>query len=238
MRKSEIEGTKEKQADGSSKTKEMKIGCVFTEHPSDDAEPFRDCDSTSYIATMRRCDDFSGLLRNEAQRRGMGVVSEVVFIADGAACIWETARTNFPGCVEILDYYHASEYLTEIVNLLYAKGSKDGEIQLAAWKKDFFEDRINEVISQAQSLAEKRTCDAESVNRKINYFKNNKERMKYGTYVKKGYFYGSGVIEAGCKTLVGKRAKQSGMFWSTKGVENVMAIRAALYSNRFTSYWD
>jgi hypothetical protein len=238
MRKLELEGTKGKQADGSSKTKEMKIGCVFTEHPSGNDVPFRDCDSTSYIATMRRCGDFAVLLRNEALRRGMGLAAEVVFIADGAAWIWETARTNFPGCVEILDYYHASEYLTEIVGLLYGKDANQGDLQLVAWKTALFEDGINEVISQARRLAEKRTCDSELVNRKVNYFENNRERMRYGTYVEKGYFYGSGVVEAGCKTLVGRRSKQSGMFWSTDGVENVLAIRAALYSNRFTSFWD
>jgi len=238
MRKSELEGRKGKQVDGSSKTKEMKIGCVFTEHPSGDGVAFRDCDSTSYIATMQRCGAFAGLLRNEALRRGMGLADEVVFIADGAAWIWEIARTNFPDCVEILDYYHASEYLTEIVKLLFGKDSDQGDVQLEAWKKLLFEDSIEEVIAQVRGLYQTRTCDVQLVKLKVNYFENNKERMMYGTCLEKGYFYGSGVIEAGCKTLVGRRSKQSGMFWSTNGVENVQAIRAALYSNRFTSYWD
>ena len=58
------------------------------------------------------------------------------------------------------------------------------------------------------------------------------------TYRAKGYFYGSGVIEAGCKAVIGKRAKQSGMFWSEKGAEDVLAIRTALYSDRFDQFWD
>jgi len=62
--------------------------------------------------------------------------------------------------------------------------------------------------------------------------------MLYGTYKSQGYFYGSGVIEAGCKSVIGKRAKQSGMFWSEKGAGDVHAIRAALYSGRFDQYWD
>ncbi len=63
-------------------------------------------------------------------------------------------------------------------------------------------------------------------------------RMLYGSYKRKGYFYGSGVIEAGCKSVIGKRAKQSGMFWSEKGAEDVLAIRTALCSDRFDQYWD
>ena len=238
MRKKEVENTKGKQPDGSAKTKEVKIGCIFTQHPVDQEEPFRDCDSTSYIATMRRCGDFGGLLRKEAFRRGMGLAEEVVFIADGATWIWELARVNFPGALEILDYYHAHEYLSDIVNLLYGKQSAAGSKQLELWKQALFEDEIETIITQARSYASKMTCEEELVNNKINYFENNKHRMKYGTYKTMGYFYGSGVIEAGCKTVVGKRAKQSGMFWSTPGVENVLAIRTALYSNRFDNYWD
>jgi len=177
MRKAELESV-EGKADKDAKTKEVKVGCVFTQHPREGEEPFRDCDSTSYIATLRRCHEFGPLLRKEAYRRGMGRSAEVVFIADGAAWIWEVARTCFPGAVQILDYYHAREYLSAIVEMLY------------------------------------------------------------GTYKREGYFYGSGVVEAGCKSVIGKRAKQSGVFWSTSGAEDVLAIRTALCSDRFDQYWD
>jgi hypothetical protein len=168
----------------------------------------------------------------------MGRAEEIVFIADGAVWIWELARINFPGALEILDYYHAREYLTEIVEILFGKKSEAGARKLERWKDLFFEDKIEEVIRQARILAEAMNGDTQLVNAKINYFENNKHRMKYGTYREKGYFYGSGVIEAGCKSVIGKRAKQSGMFWSSPGLENVLTIRTALHSNRFDSYWD
>ena len=238
MRRQELEGVAGKQPDGTAKTKEVKTGCVFTQHPVEGGEPFRDCDSTSYVATLRRCGEFGTLLRKEAFRRGMGRAEEIVFIADGAVWIWELARINFPGALEILDYYHAREYLTEIVEILFGKKSEAGARKLERWKDLFFEDKIEEVIRQARILAEAMNGDTQLVNAKINYFENNKHRMKYGTYREKGYFYGSGVIEAGCKSVIGKRAKQSGMFWSSPGLENVLTIRTALHSNRFDSYWD
>jgi len=169
----------------------------------------------------------------------MGRAGEVVFIADGAAWIWEIVRTCFPGAVEILDYFHAHEYLVEIIDLLYGKETELGKRQLKRWKNRLFEDQVKTVIRQARSLAKNMPeAEQELLNAKINYFGNNQARMLYGTYKNKGYFYGSGVVEAGCKTVIGKRAKQSGMFWSEKGAEDVLAIRTALYSNRFDPYWN
>lgn len=46
-----------------------------------------------------------------------------------------------------------------------------------------------------------------------------------------------GVVEAGCKTVVGKRAKQSGMFWHIDGAQNVLATRCAVLGNLFDDYW-
>jgi len=239
MRRSELEQTKGKGEDGRASTREVKVGCIFTQHPKEGEKPFRDGDSTSYIATLRRCDLFGPLLRKEAYRRGMGRAKEVVFIADGAAWIWEIVRTCFPGAVEILDYYHAHEYLVAIVDMLYGKETELGKRQLELWKSMLFEDRIKTIITQARSLGEKLpVSEKELLNTKINYFENNQARMLYGTYESQGYFYGSGVIEAGCKSVIGKRAKQSGMFWSERGAEDVLAIRTALYSGRFDQYWD
>jgi len=239
MRRSELVEVKGKNDDGKAKTREVKVGCVFTQHPIEGEEPFRDTDSTSYIATLRRCDSFGPLLRKEAYRRGMGRAKEIVFIADGAAWIWEIVRTCFSGAIEILDYYHAHEYLVEIVDLLYGKSTELGKQQIESWKNSLFEDRILEVIAAARELGKNLSTDQQEIlDTKINYFQNNHTRMRYGTYKRKGYFYGSGVIEAGCKSVIGKRAKQSGMFWSQKGAEDVLAIRTALHSGRFDEYWD
>lgn len=241
MRKAELKETASKDPRGPAKTKEVKVGCVFTQHPEDDEDPFRDCDSTSYVATMRRCHEFAPLLRKEAYRRGMGRVGEVVFIADGAAWIWEIVRTCFPGARQILDYYHAHEYLCEIATLIFGRDGPSGKRRIERWKEMLFEDRVAAVVEEMRREAAKLSLSAEdrkSLEGKIGYINDNKERMLYGTYKASGYFYGSGVVEAGCKSVIGKRAKQSGMFWSTQGAEDVLVMRTALSSNRFDDYWD
>ena len=71
----------------------------------------------------------------------------------------------------------------------------------------------------------------------IAYFAQRIEMMRYGEFRKKGLFIGSGVIEAGCKTLVGKRLKNSGMFWTVAGANAIIAARCCLYSGRFEDFW-
>jgi len=243
MRRTELEQTpaKNPDMDPKAKTKEVKVGCVFTQHPEQGEDPFRDLGSTSYIATMRRCHEFGPLLRQEAYRRGMGRAGEVVFIADGAAWIWEIARTCFPGARQILDYYHAREYLSAIIALIFGKDQPPGIRQLERWKKMLFEDKVATVVKEMRVSARNACVGAEEreiLEGKIAYIDNNRHRMLYGTYKQEGCFYGSGVVEAGCKSVIGKRAKQSGMFWSTPGAEDVLVMRTALHSNRFDAYWD
>ena len=62
--------------------------------------------------------------------------------------------------------------------------------------------------------------------------------MRYWDYQRQGLFIGSGVVEAGCKSVVGQRLKQSGMFWSLSGAENILAIRCVLENHQFIQFWQ
>lgn len=73
--------------------------------------------------------------------------------------------------------------------------------------------------------------------KELGYFVRNVARMQYGTFRRQGLFIGSGVIEAGCKTVIGSRCKQSGMFWSAQGAENILALRCIHASRRLDSFW-
>jgi hypothetical protein len=75
------------------------------------------------------------------------------------------------------------------------------------------------------------------VEKELGYFVNNVSRMQYGTFRAQGYFIGSGVIEAGCKTVIGARCKQSGMFWGEAGAESVLAFRCIRASRRWEAFW-
>jgi hypothetical protein len=78
----------------------------------------------------------------------------------------------------------------------------------------------------------------EKIRPEADYFDNNKERMRYPSYRAQHLFIGSGVIEAGCKTIIGSRCKQSGMFWTVRGANAIPALRCCHFNGRFEGYWE
>jgi hypothetical protein len=79
---------------------------------------------------------------------------------------------------------------------------------------------------------------AEKIRTEIEYFVNNAERMRYPRFRKQHLFVGSGVVEAGCKTVIGSRLKQSGMFWTVAGANAILALRCCYLNGRFEDYWE
>ena len=78
----------------------------------------------------------------------------------------------------------------------------------------------------------------EQARKQIAYLKRNRSRMMYATFRQAGYFIGSGVVEAACKTVVGQRLKQSGMLWSLEGATHLLTVRCALMSGWFNEFWN
>lgn len=235
--KSETQGRKGKQPDGTSKGREVKLGCVFTQLRTVEAElPERDPDSTTYVASFEESVDFGGIIRQEAELRGMAYAKKVVVLGDGAPWIWEVARVNFPNAVWILDLYHAFEHVNDMAALIYPNESADTG-HAKKWRKWLKADKIDRFIRDVTDLAEANPNKNDEILKALKYFIKNRDRMLYATFRKASYFVGSGVVEAGCKTLVGKRAKQSGMFWHVAGAQNVLSTRCAVLGNLFDDYW-
>ena len=237
MRRKELEGHKGKQPDGSAKTHQVNLGCVFTQHKVDEkGHPMRDFESTTYVSSMDSVDDLGLSLRREAIRRGMGGVKQIVLLVDGAPALEKLGRDYFAGCVQIVDFYHALEHLQELLKLLWDKTHPEFEKHRAQWKKRLLKDGVQKVIAQARNIASGGS-NSEAVEKALGYFERNIARMQYGSFRRRGYFIGSGVIEAGCKTVVGSRCKQSGMFWSTPGAEKILAFRCIHRSQRIAAFW-
>jgi hypothetical protein len=232
MRKELLAGRKGKQPDGSAKTREAKLGCVFLQTEVDkEGHPVRQEDSTSYIGSFEGAPEFGLLLRQEAQRRGMDGAAKTIFIGDGAAWIWELARVNFCAAILILDFYHALQHVHGLVDAIWGKETPEGKKQIKLWKRWLLKDKAGQVVRQAKDQL-KRRLDTEKAEKEIGYLENNLERMTCGTFRKAGYFIGSGVIEAGCKTVIGQRMKCSGMFWSEEGGQGILDLRCAFLSDR------
>jgi len=240
VRLEETEGRKGKQEDQSAKTREVKLGCVFTQTHEDEAgKPIRDPESTSYVATLEPAAEFGALLRAEAFRRGLALAKLVVFLGDGAAWVWELARVNFPMAVFILDFFHAAEHLELLAEALFGEKTDTAKTRWEQWAKMLKEqpDGLEIVLREAGQALPRRGHRREAALKQIAYFESNTNRMRYAEYQARGLFIGSGVIEAGCKTVIGARCKQSGMFWGEPGAENVLALRCIQSSPRLAEFW-
>jgi hypothetical protein len=236
----ELAGRAGKQADGSAKTREVKLGAIFTQTKTDDdGLPVRDHASTTYVGSFEGAQDFGSRIRAEGRRRGLGQAAKVVFIGDGAAWIWELARVNFPAAIFILDLYHALERLHDLCTGLYGEDSPWAERMAQTWTAMLKNDQVGEVIAamrrRLQDLGAKPPGILE---KQIAYFEHHQDKMLYKTYRNQGLFYGSGVIEGGCKSVIGQRLKESGMFWTETGATSVLNLRLALKSNRWDECWN
>ena len=233
----ELEGRRGKQADGTAKTRQVYLGCVFTQHRVDEkGHPVRDYESTTYVSSFKSIDDFGPLLRQDAIRRGMGSAGQVVLLIDGAAGLENMGKDCFKGSVQIVDFYHAMEHAALVLDTLIGKSHPDYKKRLRRWAKRLLKDQVQDLIDETRQECAGQPQAAE-VEKQLGYFVRNVPRMQYGTFRAKGYFIGSGVVEAGCKTLIGGRCKQSGMFWSETGAENILALRCIHSSRRLEEFW-
>jgi hypothetical protein len=238
MRPEELEGRTGQQPEGGAKTRMAYLGCVFTQHKRDEkGHPIRDHDSTTYVSSFGSIDEFGPLLRQDAIRRGLPLALQVVLLIDGAVGLAHMGRDCFGTAIQIVDFYHALEHAGKVlVALLGRKEHPDYKLRLHRWAKQLLKDQVEKLIAQVRHECAGKS-QAQAVEKELGYFVNNVARMQYGTFRRQGFFIGSGVVEAGCKTVIGARCKQSGMFWGKPGAENVLALRCIHASRRLDQFW-
>jgi hypothetical protein len=237
MRRKELAGRKGKQPDGTAKTRQVYLGCVFTQcHTDEKGHPVRDYESTTYVSSFQSIDRFGPCLRQEAIRRGMGSAGKVVVLIDGAHGLENMGKDCFKDCLQIVDFYHAMEHAGQVLEALLGKNHPDHKARQGRWAKRLLKDKVESLIKETRQACVGQP-QAPAVEEALGYFERNIQRMQYGSFRAAGYFIGSGVVEAGCKTVIGARCKQSGMFWSRPGAENVLALRCIHSSRRLDQFW-
>jgi hypothetical protein len=221
-------------------TREVKLGCVFTQTRWDEKGfALRDPDSTTYTGAIETAEEFGKRIYREALQRGWSRARKKVVIGDGAEWIWNLVAEHFPGAREIVDLYHARQHLWAVARQLYPQE----EVQQKAWmkvhqKRLLDKGKIEKLVSELHSIATTNPQLAEKIRTEAVYFERNAERMRYPRFRRQHLFVGSGVIEAGCKTVVGSRLKQSGMFWTVRGANAILALRCSHLNGRFEDYWE
>jgi len=235
----ETEGRRGKDATGKAKTREAKIGCVFTQTKQDEeGYPIRDEDSTTYVGAIETAEAFGPRIYAEAVRRGLRQAQKVVVLGDGGPWIWGIAALYFPWATEIVDLYHAREHLAKLGKFVYGPTSAEAKSWAAARSVQLDAGDVEAVITSMKRLRPRQHNVREEVRKAIDYFQTNKERMRYAKFRSQGLFVGSGVVEAGCKTIIGLRLKQSGMRWTVNHANAIIALRCCQLSGRWEEFWE
>jgi hypothetical protein len=239
MVRSETDGRKGKQPDGTSKTREVKLGCLFTQTTTNEnGRPVRDPGSTSFVGAIETSEDFGERIEAEAIRRGLFNADKVVVLGDGAKWIRGLCELSFPHALQIVDLYHAKEHIANLCKLLFGNHDKKVLRYRTQWWRCLEEGNIEKILRQARKILPKEAESLQKVQTELHYIEENKKRMRYADFRNQGLFVGSGVIEAGCKSIIGARLKQSGMEWTVKGANAIIALRCATLSDRFEDFWE
>ena len=238
--KKETEGRRGKTDGQPAHTREAKLGCVFTQTAWDEeGYPIRDPASTTYTGAIETAEEFGKRLYVEAWKRGWSRAEKKVVMGDGAEWIWNLAEQHFPGAVQIVDLYHARQHLWDLARKLYP----NDEVAQKAWmkvhqKRLLDKGKIDKLVGALRSLCSTNPEVLEKIRTEADYFETNAHRMRYPKFRHQHLFVGSGVIEAGCKTVIGSRLKRSGMFWTVRGANAILALRCCHLNGRFEDYWE
>jgi hypothetical protein len=234
----EAAGRDGKGEDGRARTREVKLAVFFTQDKVDDeGYPVRDPGSSSYLATFEPASVFADLVEAEGIRRGAHHIRQFTILGDGAAWIWNIAAAKFPEATQIVDLFHAREHLHGLARVLEFMLGDQRESWLAARLEDLDYGDIDGICAAARAypLVGSKKDDLDKA---LGYFEHNAPRMRYKWFRSRGLFVGSGVVEAGCKAIVGQRLKLSGMRWTVAGADAIIALRCREASSEWEEIWQ
>jgi hypothetical protein len=220
-------------------TREAKLGCVFTQTTCDpEGYAIRDPDSTTYTGAIESAQDFGKRIYLEAWNRGWSQALKKVVLADGAEWIWNLAELHFPGAIQIVDLFHARQHLWELARALHPNDAVQQKRWILRQQSKLDEGQIQKLVRSLRSIDCPNPELRDKIHTEADYFARNAARMRYPEFRRLHLFVGSGVVEAGCKTVIGSRTKQSGMFWTVRGANSIIALRCCHLNGRFENYWE
>lgn len=211
--------------------REMKAGAWWT---TDERLQAR---NIHYYTDLLPAESFSDLVWTTGFHHRADQALELIFVADAAEWIWRIVEQHFPQAIQIVDWFHACQYLAPVASAAFSPGVND-PAQREAWlesvRTHLWQGRLDDVIAAcAQHIQPQLKRDDDPAQQAVTYYTNNRHRMDYPTYRAKGYQIGSGTMESGCKQIGLERLKIAGARWNEDGARKVAKARAALLSREW-----
>lgn len=220
--------------------KEMKLGRIFRERDHLDLENKPNIIRESiYVSHFGKHQDFTDKLELVVDEFE-SLKERLVFINDGAVWIANFIKSNYPKATDILDFYHASEYLHEFSKVIFSKKTQD-EKRLKWIDKQvlrLLNDKVKSVIEEIKKMTLSGQTKIIAQRKTLTYYEKNQNRMLYKTYRDRGLLIGSGPIESAHRFVLQKRMKQSGQKWTKKGGQAVANLRIFHLNNQWQTVVD
>ena len=180
----------------------------------------------AYYTSLKPAETFGELLWGTGIQHQADKADELIFVCDGAIWIWNLVKQYFPHAVQIVDWYHACQYIHAVAEALsLSQVEKDNWI--TEMKSLLWNGEAEDILQECRTHLKQVGHPAE---RLISYYTNNLERLRYADFRAKNYFIGSGTVESGCKQIVAMRLKRSGARWTYLGATLTAKARTAWLS--------
>jgi len=209
---------------------ETKLGCLFREEDRIEASKDRGQLVRRQVVAVRGTPE--QLWELLEPRVGATGEELVVVLGDGAEWIWNLASL-IPNRVEILDWYHAAEHISDVARTLYGEGTDKAAKFRAVQLERLADDGVDDVIDALRFLApHQRSAAKKNALRELEgYLTKNRLRMQYKTFKARGFHIGSGCVESAVSHVIQQRMKRVGMRWKAAGADAVIALRAIYRSH-------
>jgi hypothetical protein len=229
-----------REGEGSNDWKEVKLGRLFGSSGIEKVDKHHNkIKHSAYVADLGNSSDFCKKMDSALRGLETQVKRQLIFINDGGQWIWNWINTSYPDSVQILDYYHALEKLSNCGKLIFPN-PLDFKKWLDRQKDRLFLDQVNEIIVELGQYVASATnvSKANEIQKTLNYIQKHEQRMLYKTFIDKGFLIGSGPIESAHRVVLQKRLKQSGQRWSKDGAQNIINLRVVSQANQWHKVVD
>jgi len=244
IRAPDLAGRSGKQADGSARTREVKL-CTIGSAESRDREghPVRDPGSVSYSAAIESAatpdvtpvrSEFTERVLRETSRRRFCQAERTVVIGDGAPWIWNIAQELFPKAIQIVDRFHVKQHLSDLSRALHPAQPAQAKL----WAQDRHDQLDDGKLAALLGALRPFMNSSDETRKCYHYIRRNRHRMRYPRFHQMGLCTSSGVVEAGCKVAITTRLKRAGMHWTVPGSNAIIALRCCILSGRFEDFWE
>lgn len=184
------------------------------------------------IAAVEEVAAFGPRCRAEAERLGVTDASRLSVLGDGAEWIWNVAGSQFEGAGQVLDVYHAAEYLAK------AGRASLGVGKLPGWLERARAGLVGDGYVGACAALSELPGGAEEVGVALNYLAGHRDRLNYALRLRRGQAIGSGVVEGTIKQRVNLRLKRTGARWLAAGVGPFVEMLAMSDTPEWAEYWN